>query len=183
MRVISLSFVIKALSCSCCNGDAHSLLGRIHWGDLIRRSISLGSFYGVNAPDYLRMKCTAKFLRVCIVTPSFTFHGHLMCHLIRCCMNLADLRIVLEYEKAAIAATLTTFRESALQFCPCHLSLKWNRRRRLIGLKKFIFGDDNIPEITKCCGLIFLPKRSHCDVPCLERTECSIRLHSLRKMF
>ncbi|KHJ90610.1 hypothetical protein OESDEN_09545 [Oesophagostomum dentatum] len=92
--------------------------------------------------------------------------------LIRFGANLNELRVILDYEKAAIAAVRNTFHQSEVQGCAFHLALAWNRRRNSLGLTRFIFGKDSVPAVNEWWstikGLIFLPKRLHREVRALK---------------
>ncbi|KHJ85245.1 hypothetical protein OESDEN_15033 [Oesophagostomum dentatum] len=99
--------------------------------------------------------------------------GALREHLTRFGLNLSDLRVVMDYEKASINAARATFQESIIQGCAFHLALAWNRRRNSLGLTPFISGQKSDPLISDWWntikGLIFLPRRLHREVRALKQ--------------
>ncbi|CAJ0602174.1 unnamed protein product [Cylicocyclus nassatus] len=93
-----------------------------------------------------------------------TVLSHLKTHLLR--FGAVDgLQVVVDYEKAAIAAIRTVFERSAVQGCAFHLALAWNRRRNAFGLTRFISGKDTTADVVgwwnTIKGLVFLPRRLH----------------------
>ncbi|KAK6059731.1 hypothetical protein COOONC_02620 [Cooperia oncophora] len=83
------------------------------------------------------------------------------------------LRIVLDFERAAIRAAKAVFRRASVEGCAFHLAHAWNRRRERFGLRKFVKGRARISAVRKwwCTlkGLVFLPKHLHPKVPALFR--------------
>ncbi|RCN37739.1 hypothetical protein ANCCAN_16358 [Ancylostoma caninum] len=84
------------------------------------------------------------------------------------------LRIVLDYEKAAINAVKRVFPHATVQGCAFHLALAWNRRRDKLGLRRFIKGVEGVPKSLEVerwwdtiKGLVFLPRRLHREVGAL----------------
>ncbi|CAJ0598398.1 unnamed protein product [Cylicocyclus nassatus] len=70
-------------------------------------------------------------------------------HLLRFGADLDGLHIVVDYERAAIAAIRTIFERSTLQGCSFHLALAWNRRRNAFGLTRFISGEKATAEVAE----------------------------------
>ncbi|RCN35699.1 hypothetical protein ANCCAN_18439 [Ancylostoma caninum] len=56
------------------------------------------------------------------------------------------LRIVLDYEKAAINAVKRVFPHATVQGCAFHLAQAWNRRRDKLVLRRFIKGVEGVPK-------------------------------------
>ncbi|KIH63167.1 hypothetical protein ANCDUO_06536 [Ancylostoma duodenale] len=48
------------------------------------------------------------------------------------------LRIILDYEKAAVKAAKATFPESVVQGCAFHLAQAWNRKSKEKGLRQYV---------------------------------------------
>ncbi|KAL6731871.1 hypothetical protein Aduo_002693 [Ancylostoma duodenale] len=74
-----------------------------------------------------------------------------------------DLRIVLYYEKAAINAANSLFREAKVEGCAFHMAQAWNRRRDKLGLAKYFTRKARDRRIAwwweTLKGLVFLLKR------------------------
>ncbi|KHJ77617.1 hypothetical protein OESDEN_22763 [Oesophagostomum dentatum] len=74
----------------------------------------------------------------------------------------SGLRIVLDYEKAAIAAAENIFSESKVEGCGWHLSQAWTRKRNSLGLRQFIVGKKRCRNIARWWntvkGIPFLPE-------------------------
>ncbi|KAL6729504.1 hypothetical protein Aduo_000552 [Ancylostoma duodenale] len=51
-----------------------------------------------------------------------------------------QLRILLDYEKAAIKAAKAIFTESVVQGCAFHLAQAWNRQSAFLGLRQYVAG-------------------------------------------
>ncbi|EYC20159.1 hypothetical protein Y032_0022g480 [Ancylostoma ceylanicum] len=84
------------------------------------------------------------------------------------------LRIVLDYEKAAINAVKRVFPHATEQGCAFHLAQAWNRRRDRLGLRRFIkeaVGVAKSLEVERWWytieGLVYLSRRLHREVRAL----------------
>lgn len=74
--------------------------------------------------------------------------------------NLRPLRIVLDYEVAAINAA-EVFPTTSVQGCVFHLSQSWNRKRDALGIREFLKGGSRCRMVSKWWrtlkGIPFLP--------------------------
>ncbi|KAK6020165.1 hypothetical protein OSTOST_14186 [Ostertagia ostertagi] len=82
-----------------------------------------------------------------------------------------DLRIVLDFEKAAVLAARKIFTNASVEGCAFHLARAWARKRNAHGLRQYIHGTQRCSNIEKWWktikGLIFLPSQLHRRVPAL----------------
>lgn len=71
------------------------------------------------------------------------------------------LRIVLDFEKAAINAGRASFPSAKIEGCAFHLAQAWNRRMNSLGLRQHIHGPTRDPRITwrATKGIVFLPNQ------------------------
>ncbi|KIH68082.1 hypothetical protein ANCDUO_01580 [Ancylostoma duodenale] len=71
------------------------------------------------------------------------------------------LRIILDYEKAAVKAAKATFPESVVQGCAFHLAQAWNGKSKEKGLRQYIVGKKRAPVVIRWWriikGVVFLP--------------------------
>ncbi|RCN45094.1 hypothetical protein ANCCAN_08904 [Ancylostoma caninum] len=83
------------------------------------------------------------------------------------------LRIVLDFEKAAINAAKKVFPDATVRGCAFHLAQAWNRKRNELGLKQFIKGRKKSVRIARSWstlkGLVFLPQDMYCRIIALTR--------------
>ncbi|EYC28699.1 hypothetical protein Y032_0007g3367 [Ancylostoma ceylanicum] len=83
----------------------------------------------------------------------------------------ANLRVVLDFEKASINAVKRVFPDATVQGCAFHLAQAWNRRRDRVGLPPFINGARKSFEVEAWWetikGVVFLPRRLHREVRAL----------------
>lgn len=78
------------------------------------------------------------------------------------------LRIVLDFEQAAINAAKTSFPNAKIEGCSFHLAQAWNRRKDALGLRQHIEGPTRDPRITRWWavikGIIFLPNEQRSEL-------------------
>ncbi|EYC31937.1 hypothetical protein Y032_0003g1316 [Ancylostoma ceylanicum] len=83
----------------------------------------------------------------------------------------ANLRVVLDFEKASINAVKRVFPDDTVQGCASHLAQAWNRRRDRVSLPPFINGARKSFEVEvrweTIEGVVFLPRRLHSEVRAL----------------
>ncbi|RCN34673.1 hypothetical protein ANCCAN_19492, partial [Ancylostoma caninum] len=73
-----------------------------------------------------------------------------------------ELRIILDFEKAAIRAARETFTNARVKGCAFHLARAWNRMAKELGLMRFIKGPKQIRAVARrwriLKGIVFLPQ-------------------------
>uniref|UniRef100_W6NG40 Uncharacterized protein LOC100906578 n=1 Tax=Haemonchus contortus TaxID=6289 RepID=W6NG40_HAECO len=81
---------------------------------------------------------------------------------------MQPLRIVLDFEKASIAAVRRLFPDVKVE---AHLAKAWDGRRDTCNLRKFMQGHGRVPVVAEWWdtikGVVFLPKRLHPEVRAL----------------
>ncbi|KAK6044590.1 hypothetical protein COOONC_17906 [Cooperia oncophora] len=89
-----------------------------------------------------------------------------------------DIRILLDFEQAAIKAAKRRFPSASVEGCAFHLAQAWNRKRDALGLRPQVRGPSSCARVRSWWatikGLIFLPKHLHTRVPALFRPPASL---------
>ncbi|CAJ0604864.1 unnamed protein product [Cylicocyclus nassatus] len=62
-------------------------------------------------------------------------------------LTTRNMRIILDYEKAAIRAAREVFPEAIIEGCAFHLAQAWNRRSADLGLRRFVRGPQKISVV------------------------------------
>ncbi|CAJ0591096.1 unnamed protein product [Cylicocyclus nassatus] len=88
---------------------------------------------------------------------------------------LHRLKVVLDFERASIAAAKKVFPQASVEGYGFHLAVAWNRKKDALGLRKYLAGDNRDYEVIRwrerVKGSIFLPSRLHRRLPALQRPD------------